>query len=187
MKNHETPTFSCSIFHFYPKIFKNNLIFKNVIIVRNVLVFRLFPVVFSFILPTTAVQTVHYQNNNKQAHTYHYHVYHRPENRRINNHFYLRNRKNRLVGSKSYLAAKVSWQQKLVGSKSQLATKVSWQQKLVGSKSQLAAKVSWQQKLVGSKSQLAANLATVNLLYSTKCCLICSKSQIIAKYAIFSI
>ena len=80
--------------------------------------FRLFPVVFSFILPTTAVQTVHYQNNNKQAHTYHYHVYHRPENRRINNHFYLRNRKNRLVGSKSYLAAKVSWQQKLVGSKS---------------------------------------------------------------------
>ena len=115
MKNHETPTFSCSIFHFYPKIFKNNLIFKNVIIVRNVLVFRLFPVVFSFILPTTAVQTVHHQNKNKQAHTYHYHVYHRPENRRINNHFYLRNRKNRLVGSKSYLAAKVSWQQKLVG------------------------------------------------------------------------
>ena len=159
MKNHETPTFSCSIFHFYPKIFKNNLIFKNVIIVRNVLVFRLFPVVFSFILPTTAVQTVHYQNNNKQAHTYHYHVYHRPENRRINNHFYLRNRKNRLVGSKSYLAAKVSWQQKLVGSKSQLATKVSWQQKLVGSKSQLAAKVSWQQKLVGSKSYLAAKVS----------------------------
>ena len=39
---------------------------------------RKFPVIFSFIPPATAVQAVHYQDNNKQAHTNHYHIYHRP-------------------------------------------------------------------------------------------------------------